>query len=155
MSALKSVLLAIELATIRRDEAALALVQVRRSYDIALDQMAQLESYAVDTDSNWSVPAHDFAAPEILHHYYQFMGRLQQAIDLQRNAVADRHQEMVAARKLLLDAEFRISCLNRLLEKKRSGIARVQAGREQRLLDEFATVQHRVRRTSLDILETP
>ena len=155
MSALKSVLLAIDVARHLRDDAGKVLVQMQRNYRGAQEQMEQLESYAADTESKWAVTAQVRATPEIVRHYYQFMDRLQQAIALQRHAVAGLDREFLAARKLLLSAEIRVASLNRLLEKKRSGIDRLQAGREQKQLDEFAAMQHRRLRAGLDALETP
>lgn len=143
MSAIKSVLLAIDLATRQRDDAGRALLEIRRSCGSARDQMDQLESYAADTESKWAVSAQVLAAPEVVHHYYQFMGRLQQAIELQRHAVGRLEQEFVAASKFLLDAEIRIASLNQLLRKKQSVIDRLHASREQKYLDEFAAIQHR------------
>lgn len=155
MSALKTVLLAIDLATRRRDDAGKVLVQIQRSYRGAQEQMEQLESYAADTESKWAVSAQVRATPEILHHYYQFMDRLQQAIALQRHAVVNLDREFLAAKKLLLAAEIRIASLNQVLQKKRSGLVRLQAGREQKQLDEFAALQHRRLRADLDTLKTP
>lgn len=155
MSALKSVLLAIDVATRQREDAGKVLLQIQRGYRGAQDQMEQLESYSADTESKWAVAAQVRATPEIVHHYYQFMDRLQQAIALQRHAVAGLDREFLAARKLLLAAETRIASLNRLLETKRSGLLRLQAGREQKQLDEFAALRHRAPRTGLEPLETP
>ena len=155
MSALKSVLLAIDVATRQREDAGKVLLQIQRGYRGAQDQMEQLESYSADTESKWAVAAQVRATPEIVHHYYQFMDRLQQAIALQRHAVAGLDREFLAARKLLLAAETRNASLNRLLETKRSGLLRLQASREQKQLDEFAALRHRAPRTGLEPLETP
>lgn len=155
MSELKSVGLALDLATRARDDAAQVLVRIQHGWRGAQDQLEQLESYAVDTELKWSVAAQVHAAPEIVRHYYQFMGRLQQAVALQRNATADLQQQVAAARQVLLNAEIRIASLNRLLAKKQSGIHRQRAGREQKLLDEFSAMQHRRLRAEAETLEAP
>ena len=155
MSALKSVLLAIDVAIRQRDDAGMVLAQIQRNWQSAQDQIGQLESYAADTESKWAVSARVRATPEIMRHYYQFMDRLQQAITLQRDVLAGLEREFSAARKLLLGAEIRVASLNQLLGKKQSGIQKLQAGREQKHQDEFAAMQHRRLRAGFDTLETP
>ena len=155
MPELNSVLLAIDVGTRQRDEAGKLMARVQRSWRGAQDQMEQLAAYAADTEAKWAVAAQVRSTPEIVRHYYQFMERLQQAIALQGQALAGLDKELAAARKLLLEAEIRIASLNQLLEKKRSGIHRRQAVREQKQLDEFAAMQHRRLRSELDTLDTP
>ncbi len=155
MSAVKSVLLAIDVAARQRDGAGKVLARIQRNWRGAQDQMDQLEAYAADTESKWAVSARVQVMPEIVRHYYQFTDRLQQAITLQRNALAGLHREFSAAKKLLLDAEIRIASLNRLLGRKHSDLHRLQAGREQKQLDEFSAMQHRRLRADIDTLEIP
>ena len=155
MSELRSVVLAVDMATRVRDDAGSVLLRVQRKLRAALDQIEQLESYAADTESKWSVTSQVCAVPEIVRNYYQFMGRLQQAIDLQRGVIADLQREMAAAKLALLDAEIRIASLNKLLSKKQTIVERRQAGRDQRQLDEFAAMQHRRLRLVPETLETP
>lgn len=155
MSELKSVVLAVDMATRVRDDAGKVLLRAQRKWRGALDQIEQLESYAADTESKWSVTAQVRAVPEAVRNYYQFMDRLQQAIDLQRDVIADLQREIAAAKVALLDAEIRIASLNRLLSKQQTSIGRQQAGREQRQLDEFAAMQHRRLRLATETLETP
>ena len=152
MSALKVVLLAISVATRRRDEAGKVLARIRHTYDIARSQMGQLESYAADTESKWAVSAQVVAAAESVRNYYQFMGRLQHATRLQGRVVADLHTELVGAARVLLEAEIRIASLDRLLEGKQSVMRKQQAAREQKQQDEFAALQHRRGRGELGTL---
>ena len=155
MSALKSILLAIDVATRQRDEVGKLLAQIQRNWRGAQDQIEQLESYATDTESKWAVSSLERATPEVMQHYYQFMQRLQQAIGMQRQVVGGLEKEFAAAKKLLLGADIRLASLNQLLQKRQSGIQRLQAGRDQKQLDEFAAMQHRRLRASLDTLDTP
>ena len=155
MSELKSVVLAVDMATRVRDDAGKVLLRAQRKWRGALDQIEQLESYAADTESKWSVTAQVRAVPEAVRNYYQFMDRLQEAIDLQRDVIADLQREIAVAKVALLDAEIRIASLNRLLSKHQTSIGRQQAGREQRQLDEFAAMQHRRLRLATETLETP
>jgi len=143
MSALRVLLLAVDLATRQRDEAGQALLRVRLTFGNAREQMEQLESYAADTDARWAASSQRACSVEIMRHYGQFMDRLQQAIGLQRHVVADLEREVGAAAQALLNTEIRIASLNRLLERKQSGLRKLQAWREQKQLDEFAAMQQR------------
>jgi flagellar FliJ protein len=154
MSALRSFYLAIEVATRRRDDAGRLLLQARRALRSAEDQMEQLESYAADTMSKWGVGGQTSTAPEIMGHYDQFMARLQQAIDLQRLAVADLEREALAARNGVRSAEIRIAGLNQMLQKKQSAQLKQLARREQKDQDEFAALQYRKSRAEFDAQET-
>ena len=155
MSALKSILLAIDVATRQRDEVGKLLAQIQRNWHGAQEQIEQLESYAADTESKWTISSQVRATPEVMQHYYQFMERLQQAVGLQRHVVSGVEQEFAAAKKLLLGADIRLASLNQLLEKRQSGIERIQAGREQKQLDEFAALQHRRLRAGIEPLDAP
>ena len=153
MSALKSILLAIDVATRQRDEVGKGLAQIRRNWHGAQEQIGQLESYAADTESKWAVSSQVRATPEVMQHYYQFMERLQQAIGLQRQVVSGLEHEFSAAKKLLLGADIRLASLNQLLAKRQSAVQRIEAGRDQKQMDEFAALQHRRLRAGIEPLD--
>lgn len=139
MSAFKSIHLAVEMASRQRDQVQKALVQVQRSRLFALDQMDQLEKYAVDTEARWLVSAQRGASPEMMRHHYQFMDRLRQAIALQFKVMADVDRQLEAARQQVLQAEFRVMSLKHMLAKKQAGVVAMNARREQKQMDEFAS----------------
>ena len=142
MAQLRSVLLAIEHATIHRDELAQAAVGVERNLQFAHQQLAQLEGYAADTDARWIGSAAREISAQIICHQYQFMDRLQQAIVLQTGVIAGVVQQLDLAKVNLLQAEFRLSGLNQILKTRKAALLRVQQLREQRQTDEFAAMQH-------------
>jgi flagellar FliJ protein len=142
MSALRSIRLAIDLATRKRDDAHKGFMQVQRSHLFAQDQMAQLENYAKDTEVRWTRSAQVSATPELLGHHYQFMGRLRHAIDLQRIVLIETGVQLDQAKKNLLDAEFRVFSLEHVLKKKQIDALAVQSRKEQKQMDEFAALQH-------------
>lgn len=155
MPQLRGLLLAIELATRRRDEASAALLQVQRGYLGAQNQMGQLQSYAADTESTWAVGSRTTTQPEIVRHYDQFMDRLQQAVDMQTAVVGDHLRAATVANQVLLEAELRIAGLKRLLEKRRATMARAQAGRDQKQMDELSALQFRRLHAGSEFQETP
>ena len=80
MSAVKSVLLAIVVATRKKDQAGKVLMHVQRACAFAQGQLNQLESYATETDVRWTETAQVGATTELIRHHYQFMERLQQDV---------------------------------------------------------------------------
>ena len=141
MSAIKSFLLAIEMATRKRDQASQGLMHVQKTYFFAQDQMNQLQTYAAETESRWTAAAQISTSTEMLRHHYQFMGRLQHAMDLQNEALENESRKVALAKKGVLEAEFRLVSLKQVLEKKQADLAVLQARREQKQMDEFASMR--------------
>jgi len=142
MSGLKSVLLAIEHASLRRDELAKAVARVERSQNFARDQMAQLKGYAADTDARWTGSGARGLSLELVRHQYQFMDRLQQAIELQSGVLANTARQLELAKANLLQAEIRLSGLNQILKSRQTVMLSQQRRRDQRQTDEFAALQY-------------
>jgi len=143
MSAVKSFLLAIDLSTRTRDQAAQDLMRIQSAHLFAQDQMNQLEVYAAETASRWTAAAQIGTTPELLRHHYQFLDRLQHAIGLQQVALANESRKVAHAKRLVLEAEFRLVSLKQVLKKKQTGLALIQTRREQKQMDEFAALQTR------------
>jgi flagellar FliJ protein len=142
MSQLKSILLAIELATRRRDEAAKALASAKRTQGYSLGQMDQLQGYAKDTDDRFIGSTTVVLSAELIRHHYQFVERLQQAIGLQTGVLDNSRCQVELSEKALLEAEFRLAGLNHVLKTRQAALQLVQKRREQRATDEFASMQH-------------
>jgi flagellar FliJ protein len=142
MSFLRSIQLAIELATRQRDDLARALAATQRNVEFARQQMDQLEGYAADTDAKWTHSAATQMTSELVLHHYQFMARLQQAIALQATAISSSVKDQEDARQKLLQAEFRLSGLNQVMSARQLELLQKQKRREQRQTDEFAGMLH-------------
>jgi flagellar FliJ protein len=141
MSAFKSLALAIELATAKRDQALAQLQAMWRAHAFAQEQMDQLRQYAVETDQRWTQGAQKSTTPELLHHHYQFTGRLEQAIALQDGALGNAMQRVEAAKQALLQTELRLASLKQVLTHRQASVAKVQHKRDQKQMDEFAALQ--------------
>lgn len=139
MSAVKSFLLAIEMATRKRDQANQALMRTQSSHAFAQSQMSQLETYAAETESRWTAAAQISTSPELMRHHYQFMDRLHHAIGLQNGALENELRKVEAAKKLVLEAEFRLVSLKQVLKKKQADLSVLQSRSEQKQMDEFAS----------------
>ena len=96
MSALNALMVAIELATRKRDEARQLLRQRQQSLAAAQEQMQQLQSYQAEMQQRWG--AHEGAQlkPEVMYHHHQFMQRLQHAIELQTKVLRDQELRLQA-----------------------------------------------------------
>ena len=143
MSILNSLLLAIDLATRKRDQAMMVLQHLRRMHEASEEKMVQLEGYAAETELKWTAAAQVGSTPELMGHHYQFMARLHHAINLQRDVLSGSAQKIETARRLAMDSELRLASLRLALKKKQVDLALLHSRREQKQMDEFAASQSR------------
>lgn len=134
---------AIELATRRRDAAAAQLSQARAQHNGAQAQLDQLHVYAGETEARWAAQARVNASPELMHHHYQFMGRLYQALDMQRGVVQQHERRVLGCIAGLREAELRLGSLQKVVARQHSEAIRQEARRDQKDADEFASQQLR------------
>jgi flagellar FliJ protein len=142
MAEFRAIELAIEVATRQRDALARNLAQARRNLEFANGQMEQLSNYAADTDGRWTQAQQASRCGELVRHHYQFVERLQHAIGMQSHVIGDLKGQMEAAHRILLQAEFRLSGLNQVLQGKQAARQLKQRRREQQHTDEFAALRH-------------
>ena len=148
MSALSALVVAVELAERKRDEARRALQDARRAQQAAHEQMEQLKGYAQETQNRWGMRTNAHVQPEVMYHHYQFMDRLQHAMDLQTTVVASHEGRITAAQQALLATELRLASLKKLADKRRKEIELLQTRREQKQTDERAALQYRAASSS-------
>jgi flagellar FliJ protein len=141
MAALKSLLLAIDLATGQRDQARAQMQRTMQADAFAQGQMQQLKQYAQETEQRWMQGAQISTSPEMLQHHYQFMARLNQAILLQDGVISGTRQRVDAAKQVVLQAEFRLASFKQVLAGRQAALAKTQQRREQKQMDEFASLQ--------------
>lgn len=141
MHKFNSLQLAIDLAAAKREQAQAELQKSHKALAFANSQMVQLEQYAVEIEQRWTRNAQAGTTAELLHHHYQFMGRLQQAIALQTNVISGSSRTVQLAEQRMLQAEFRLASLKLVLTKRLSELDKVKQRQEQKLTDEFAAMQ--------------
>lgn len=141
MSILKTVSLAIDQAAGKRDRVRSILQHVERSHHFAQEQMAQLDTYASETETKWMLTAQVNVSPELMRHHYQFMARLQHAIELQKSVVENSAEKVIDARQAALDAEVRLASLTQFLTTKEVSAQAEQVRREQKSTDEYASMK--------------
>lgn len=141
MSSLHALMVAIEMAARKRDEARQALRERQRAHEAAQSQMEQLQSYALEMQQRWAPQEGAELKLEVLYHHEQFMARLQHAIGLQTKVIQDQAIRLEAAQKALMATELRLSSLNKVVETRRRDMALAQMRREQKQTDERAALQ--------------
>jgi flagellar FliJ protein len=143
MSNLSALMVAVEMASRKRDDARKVLQDSQAAQQAARDQLEQLEGYARETEARWGMKADTAVQPEVMYHHYQFMGRLGQASVMQTGVVGDQAQRVDMARRALIDAELRLTSLRKVLEKRRHDLELQQMRRDQKQTDERAALQYR------------
>lgn len=144
MSKFHAIALAIDMATRQRDALAQKHAQAQRNLDFGKNQLAQLQGYAADTDARWAAGGGAAVAlsAELIRHHYQFMERLQGAVQMQIGVLAGLEAQVQAAHKALLQAEFKLAGFGKVLKARQLQHEAVLERREQRMTDEFASQRH-------------
>ncbi|BDB68058.1 MULTISPECIES: flagellar export protein FliJ [Comamonas] len=140
MSSLNALNVAIEAAERKRDAARTTMQERQRAQQAAQAQMDQLQGYVLEMQARWGAQEGLAVQPEVMHHQYQFMERLQHAIGLQTRVVADQDIRLETARQALLAAELRVTSLQKVVQARRRDVALAQMRREQKDTDERATM---------------
>jgi flagellar FliJ protein len=134
--------LAIEQATQQRDDKARRHAQAQKTLQFAHGQLNQLQNYSNDTDARWVGGQAVDLSVELIKHHYQFMDRLQHAVNQQQGVIANLERQLQSAHQVLLQAEYRLAGFQKLLKSRRVELQHKQARREQRVSDEFAALSY-------------
>ncbi|MBS0507936.1 MAG: flagellar export protein FliJ [Proteobacteria bacterium] len=150
MGSLNAFVVAVDLAARQRDAARQTLQNLQGARQAAQAQLDQLSGYAAETQQRWGMREGAAVQPEVMHHHYQFMGRLDHAIGLQTQAVSGQDQRVLQAGQALLQAELRLASLRKVLERRRAELVLLQQRREQKNTDERAAQRAAARMQTLD-----
>jgi len=150
MSNFNGIQLAIELAVKQRDTCQKKLAMLERHSASAQGQMEQLRSYSADKDAGWIDATPGVFSGELIRHHYQFMGRLQQAMGMQGEVLAQANGQVSEARMLLANAEIRLEGLNRILKLRMNAKDLLLKRREQKQTDDFASQQYARKRAEME-----
>ncbi len=150
MSNLSSLELAVSVAKRLRDQAQQDLNQAQQSLLFEQGQFVQLQSYSDETEARWITQSRSVSSPELMRHYYQFMGKLQQAVAMQRDIVQDAVRRVELRQEALLQVEFTLSGRESLCQQARSDLRQRAERQEQKLNDDMAAVQHQRHKRALD-----
>jgi flagellar FliJ protein len=130
--------IAVEMAERQRDAARKTMLDARAALAAAQAQLEHLQGYAGETQGRWGMRAGASVQPEVMRHHYQFMDKLEHAIDLQTQVVSGQDGRVNVAMQALLQAELRLTSLRKALESRRRALLQRQERREQKETDEQA-----------------
>lgn len=139
---LRSLQLAIEMATRARDEADRALQHALRLLQNAQAQMTQLTGYADETDLRWATANASALSGELMMHHRNFMARLREAVQMQEGVLRNMERQVEATRQKRVQREIKLKSFEQLMEKRLRERAVQAARREQKQMDEFAGQMH-------------
>jgi len=125
----------------QRDAAQRGVQWQQRIHHNAHAQLLQLQQYAQTTCQRWGLSAGHTVQPEVLHHYSQFMARLEHAIGLQTKVVQQHEQRLAHAAHTLQQAQLRLTALQRVVQKRQTEAVRRAQRHEQQASDERAALQ--------------
>lgn len=143
MATSDALIVAVDVAERKRDAARRALQDALEAQRAAQAQLDQLTGYAGETQNRWGARAGAAVQPEVMHHHYHFMDRLQHAVGLQNEVLGQHGARIDAARAALLQAELRLTSLRTVVERRQHETAQRQVRREQKQTDEWAAIQYR------------
>jgi flagellar FliJ protein len=132
-----------ELAERQRDAARAALMQAEAHSNRTLAQLDQLSAYEADYRNRAPGLAGVAAPIDLLRCHEGFMGRIDQALAQQREAVRRAKAELVHRRQSLRQAELKLASVRKLMERRQAERQRTESRREQRQTDEAALQRHR------------
>ena len=141
MSSLNALMVAIDAAMRKRDEARQLLQGRVQACHAAQAQMDQLQDYAAQMQQRWGAHENQSVQPEVMFHQYQFMERLNHAMGLQTKAIQDQAIRLEAAQKALMACELRVTSLQKVVAARQRDISLAQMRREQKQTDERAALQ--------------
>lgn len=147
MSNLKTLHKVVEIAEKRRKDALLALGQLQREWQIAKDQMVQLEAYSQEAEQRWELRSGAGVDAAMLHHHRHFMQKILHAIEFQRGVLNDRQARMDQGQAQVFAAERDVAGLRKYAERKELARASMLQRQEQKATDEMALnihLRHRI-----------
>ena len=142
MSELSGIVVAVEQAKRMRDQARQALAMAQQKLHQAQVQATQLESYAKETQTRWVTATNRPANAAVMQHYYQFMERLEQAVQLQQQVLCEATERVQSKLVELTQTETTLASRETLAASLRHQQVLRQARAEQKRTDELATAHY-------------
>lgn len=128
-----------------RDEALLALRQAEARAQAARAQARDLGDYQQQYDRRWLESFRQQATGvAVVQAHQQFGLRLQEAIGQQTQQAALLDARLAAARQLVVEREMQVAQIGRLIERRQAEALARQQKAEQKAMDEFGALRHRM-----------
>jgi flagellar FliJ protein len=131
--------LLIEQAATRRDDAAVLTAAARRDRDAAAATLNTLTGYREESLERGPVRVGQPVGVDQLRAAQHFDARLVDAIRQQHGQHSAKQADTTARERLLIGAQQRLKALETLELRRAAAHGRLEARREQRVLDDYAT----------------
>ena len=139
MDKFHGITLAVQHAQRQRDGLAELHLQAQRNLADGQAQLEQLRLYAQDIETRWVGAGTAAYGAEVMRHYHQFGAKLQQAIGMQADVIRGLELSVSQAQAALLQGEFRLAAIQKLLATRMQQSQHLQDRRDQANTDELAT----------------
>lgn len=121
-----------------RDQALARQLRAEQAWRAAQNQQQQLQDYRQDYQRRWGQQLGQGMAVTLMHCYHDFIDRLHGVVEMQGDQVQRLQQAFERARDETLAAELRVSSVDKLIERRQSGLRRIEEQRDQKRQDEHA-----------------
>jgi flagellar FliJ protein len=133
----------LEIANDRMDEAARHLGELIASERGVQQKLEMLQRYRVEYSERFAAVAREGIGLDAMRNFSNFIGRIDEAIEVQRKAVEESRQHTSRGQQQWMTQRNKVRALDTLARRHQNEIAR-QAGRmEQRTTDEHAARRFR------------
>lgn len=122
-----------------RDQACVLLESSRKVLEDARFKLQSLQEFRAQYEQRWQGQFKQAGGMEILRCYQDFMGRLSDAVNDQMARVGLLEKDHHQRRQVLIEAERRVSAIQKVVERRQQELALHTARKEQRDTDELAT----------------
>ncbi|MEY4748223.1 MAG: hypothetical protein RIQ60_437 [Pseudomonadota bacterium] len=129
----------LESAQRTRDQARARANRARAVLDAARAQANQLRDYRSATQTRWGEQFKAGATINLVQCYQGFVGRLENAVDMQGHQVARLERELQQAEADTLAAELKVAALEKLIARRLAEQRLRGERRDQKQMDEFAS----------------
>lgn len=133
----------LDLAQTRTDEAARKLGELIAGERSVEQKLKQLEDYRQEYHERFMQAVRDGIGPEAWRNFTAFIGRLDDAIAMQRGIVEQSRAQTAQGQQSWLDQRNRLKAFDTLSQRHQAGVSRSEARQEQKLTDEHAARRSR------------
>ncbi|KAI5916119.1 flagellar export protein FliJ [Thauera sp. 2A1] len=133
----------LDLAQTRTDEAARKLGELIAGERSVEQKLKQLEDYRQEYHERFMQAVRDGIGPEAWRNFTAFIGRLDDAIAMQRSIVEQSRAQTAQGQQSWLDQRNRLKAFDTLSQRHQAGVSRSEARQEQKLTDEHAARRSR------------
>jgi flagellar FliJ protein len=135
----------LDLTQTRMDEAARRLGELIASERESASKLELLQNYRAEYQQRFEEAARSGIGPEAWRNFSAFLGRIDEAIEVQLNSVDQSKRLTSAGQQAWLAQRNKVKAFGTLQQRHEAGEAKKLARQEQRALDEHSAKHHRDR----------